>query len=121
MRTFVFVTLCSLTHALTSLVMKMGMERFGKITIDHVRHPFSLVLNLMSEPFILLGLVLIFISLFLYYLIVSRTRLSFAFLATRSLAYILVILFSWVFLKEVLTLKAFLGIAIILVGIYLIS
>lgn len=115
------ITLFSLAHALISLFIKIGLGSIGKINIEQIKHLPTLMRTLVSNPFILLGFILVAISLFLYYLIVSRTKLSFAFLATRSLAYIFVIIFSWVFLGEIITLKTFLGIITILIGIYLIS
>jgi|GEM_PF-2654867 len=121
MRSYVLIFLFSLTHALISLLIKIGLGKIGKIEIEQIKHFPTLAQALVTNPFILSGFVLIAVSLFLYYLIVSRTKLSYAFLATRSLAYILVILFSWIILKEVITVKALLGIIIILTGIYLIS
>lgn len=121
MRTIVLIILFSLTHSLTSLFVKIGLRTFGEINIDHFRHPLFLLLSLASNPFIAMGWVLILASLLLYYLIIARTKLSFAFLAPRSLAYILVILFSWAFLKEIITIRAIFGIITILIGIYLIS
>ncbi len=107
-----------MAHALTSLVMKIGLREIGKITFDQLP---SLTPALITNPYIATGLILIMISMVLYYLILSRTKLSYAFLATRSLAYILVIFFSLVFLKEIIAIKTLAGIIIILIGIYLIS
>lgn len=110
-----------MSHSLTSLFVKIGLRNFGEINMEQLKHPISLLLSLISNPFIAVGWILILVSLFLYYLIISRIKLSYAFLAPRSLAYILVILFSWIFLKEIITIKAFWGVIIILLGIYLIS
>jgi len=121
MRSFILITLFSLTHALTSLAIKIGLGEIGKINIEQIKHLPSLALILITNPFIVAGLILSVIAFFLYYLILSQAKLSISFLASRSLAYILVVFFSWFFLKEIITIKALSGIIIILVGIYLIS
>ena len=105
MRTAIFIFLFALTHSLTSLYVKIGLNNFGEITMEQLKRPLSLLLALASNPFILAGWILVLVSPILYYLIISRVKLSYAFLAPRSLAYILVILFSWVFLKEIITIK----------------
>lgn len=121
MRSAILIFLFALSHSLTSLLVKIGLKSFGEINMEQLKQPLSLLFSLASDPFILAGWILIIVNLFLYYLIISRAKLTYAFLAPRSLAYILVILFSCFILKEVITIKTLLGIAVILIGIYLIS
>lgn len=70
--------------------------------------------------YIFLGLLLYFISMILWIYSLSKVQLSVAF-AFTMLTFILVYLFSWLFLGEPISKMAILGILFIGIGILLIS
>ena len=56
-----------------------------------------------------------------YLITLSHINLSIAFPATRGTSYILVVIISYLFLKEKLTLKSSIGVLALIIGLFLIS
>jgi|GEM_PF-3282840 len=57
----------------------------------------------------------------IYLVILSRLNLSIAFPVTRSASYIFIVVLSYLFLKEKLTLRSSVGVLALIIGLFLIS
>ncbi|MGC9610761.1 MAG: EamA family transporter [Minisyncoccia bacterium] len=72
-----------------------------------------------TAPLVIIGISLYVVSAVLWLMLLSRINLSVAYPAL-SLSYIVVLLISWFYLKETVSIYQFIGVALIIVGVYLI-
>lgn len=93
------------------------------INVVHKLGPLSLpnfFLQSFLSPLVLGGLILYLISLFLWLIVLSKADLSFAY-PLISISYILVIIFSGVFLHEVIGPARVIGALLIIAGVFFIT
>jgi len=98
--------------------LKMGMNQVGEIG-DRTAIQFGLAAA--TNLFILVGLAGYVSSVAGYIVVLSRIHLSVAYPILMSTGYALVVLVSFIFLKEPFSAVKWLGIAFILLGVILIS
>lgn len=99
------------------LLMKRGMMLFGTFPISQL---FFKIVPMFLNPWVFSGLVCFGLSAIFWLVVLSRLELSLVY-PMVSVAYVLVALASWIFFKENLSLVRWLGIAVIILGVYLIS
>ena len=80
----------------------------------------KLLRELISQPFIVVGLLVFAISAFFWIVALSRVELSYAY-PMVGLSYALIFLFSWLFFGENISLIRILGMIIIAIGVFVIS
>ena len=97
-------------------LIKLGMNSIGSSTNVPLVNFFSKVI---VSPFIIGGFVLYFISSFVWFLVLSRVDLSIAY-PSLSLGYLLIIVLSFLFLKEPITLFKVIGSLLICFGVFII-
>ena len=98
--------------------LKMGMNQVGEIGSRSI---VDFALSAAGNPFVLLGLAGYVSSVTGYIIVLSKTNLSVAYPILMSTGYALVVLVSFVFLKEPFGTVKWAGLSLILVGVVLIS
>ena len=100
------------------LFIKQGLRSLGGLNFSGGL--ISSYLKIFVSPFIAVGLSVYFLGVFFWLYALSKVELSFAY-PFVSLSYVLVLLFSWVFLGEQISLVRWAGVVIICLGVVLIS
>ncbi|GIV97981.1 MAG: hypothetical protein KatS3mg057_2638 [Herpetosiphonaceae bacterium] len=108
------VVATSLLIVLGELLMKQGMQRVGTLRLD-----VGQLVQAISEWRVSLGLLLVLSGLLTWLGVISRWQLSYAY-PLLSFNYILVVLLSWWFLGETLTMGKVVGTIIIMIGIMIV-
>ncbi len=101
------------------LFMKAGMSNYqmGEINLQNSIPQF---LKMMFRPLVFIGFAFFLISSFFWLLALSKVPLSFAY-PMVSISYVLILFFSWLIFKEQIGSIRWLGAAVIIFGVYLIS
>jgi multidrug transporter EmrE-like cation transporter len=99
------------------LLMKKGMMLFGTFPVNQL---LLKLIPMFLNPWVFSGLVCFGLSAVFWLVVLSRMELSLVY-PMVSVAYVLVALASWLFFKENLSLVRWLGILVIIFGVYLIS
>lgn len=108
-----------LLNAAAQFLLKAGVDRVGVIGLQFhelVRAGFALALN----PYVLAGLACYVVSVAVWLLALSRTAVSIAY-PMLSIGYIVTALAAWAFLGEQLNLVRWAGIAVIVLGVFLVA
>ena len=98
-------------------VMKLGVAqvgRFGEMSTA------GFLVKTLLNPWVLLGIALYGLSAIVWLGLISRVPLSVAY-PMLSLAYVLVVFVSWLFLGEGMTALKWLGVFLIAIGVVLIN
>ncbi len=99
------------------LLMKRGMISFGTFPVS------QLIVNIIPmflNPWVFVGLVCFGLSSVFWLVVLSRMELSLVY-PMVSVAYVIVALLSWYFFRENLSVIRWAGIAVIVMGVVLIS
>jgi drug/metabolite transporter (DMT)-like permease len=114
-----FISLSVFLGVIGQLAFKQGMLKIGQISkniFDLIPYYFKAIVN----PYIWLGIISYGISFLIWLGVLSRVELSYARPLVAS-GYILVAVFSWWFWGENLGWQRWIGIALIAVGVVLVS
>lgn len=111
---FIFIVVTVILNATSQLLMKTGMIRVGEAEFSAQR-VMSMAVAAATNPFIILGLLTMTISMGTHLMSLSRFDVSFAF-PFLSLAYVIVAVWGYFFLGENLNPTRMLGIGIIILG-----
>lgn len=117
MTNFIILGASILLAVTGQLLMKKGMLLFGTFP---VRELLFKIIPMFLNPFVFFGLACFGASAILWLVVLSRLELSLVY-PMVSVAYIVVALASWFFFKENVTLIRWLGILVIVFGVFLIS
>jgi multidrug transporter EmrE-like cation transporter len=115
-----FLLLIAISMSTTGeLMLKTGMNRVGvlHLTVDQF---IPTLIRAFTNPFVLVGFALIFGGSIFWLAVISRVELSWAY-PMLSLGYVLVVLLSWLFLNESVTPLRLIGVAIICLGVFVVS
>lgn len=99
------------------LLMKKGMMTFGTFPISQLLYK---IVPMFLNPWVFLGFVFFGLSSIFWLVVLSRLELSMVY-PMVSVAYVLVAIFSLIFFKENVSLVRWVGIVVIILGVYLIS
>ncbi|MDD5383087.1 MAG: EamA family transporter [Candidatus Margulisbacteria bacterium] len=99
------------------LLMKKGMLAFGAFPVSQL---LTKVIPMFLNPWVFIGFVCFGLSSIFWLVVLSRLELSLVY-PMVSVAYVLVALVSWLVFKENVTLVRWLGVLVIMVGVFLIS
>ena len=116
----IYLILISVGLAVTGqLFMKVGMSNYqmGEINLLNSIPEF---LKIMFRPRVFVGFMLFLVSSFFWLLALSKVPLSFAY-PLVSISYVLILFFSWLIFRENVGPIRWLGAAVIIFGVYLIS
>jgi len=103
-----------------NILLKKGVLSVGGITGEKTKL-FSELIKVASSPFIIIGLGLYGMSFIIWLRVLSFNDLSRAYPIFATIVFLLTSIGSMIFLKESISLFRFLGILIMLVGIYIVA
>ncbi|MCL4459584.1 MAG: EamA family transporter [Chloroflexi bacterium] len=119
MRAFLLLLVAICLSVSGELLLKYGVNQIGVLSM----HP-SLLLGGLTRAFttvpILLGFGLVFSGSIFWLSVISRVDLSYAY-PMLSLGYVLVVVTSWLILREQVSLLRFAGVSIICLGVFIVS
>ena len=107
---------CILLGVIGQIALKRGINAVA----SHFSTPTSLILHSFLNPLVLLGFALYGVASVLWILVLARLPLSIAYTAI-SIGYVLVLLFSWLYLHEPITVSRVLAVALICGGFILLG
>jgi drug/metabolite transporter (DMT)-like permease len=113
MRIYVVLLFNILLLVTGQTVWKIGLDRSGGLRLDNL-------LSVLFSPLILLGILIYGIATLLWLYVLSRLPISLAY-PLQSIAYVLALLIAFFFFKESVPLNRWIGAAIILGGITVLS
>jgi small multidrug resistance pump len=98
--------------------LKIGMNQVGQVG----SRPFTeFALNAIANPYVLAGLAGYVSSVTGYIVVLSKTQLSVAYPILMSSGYALIVLISFLYLKEPFNIFKWIGIFLIIAGVALVS
>ncbi|MBT4174617.1 EamA family transporter [archaeon] len=100
------------------LLLKKGLLDLG--ALDFAGNLLGSFILAFTNPFVLSGLVLFFLSSFVWLIVLSKSNLSFAY-PCLSLGYVIVSILSWFFFNESLSALRLVGLGVIFMGVYFMS
>ena len=106
--------------AVGQITLKYGMNKVGRITAADFGNVFELFMRTFTNPFVLLGFLVFGLSSILWLVVLSRINVSVAY-PFVSLTYFLVLLLSWLFLGEKITLLQWGGVMLIWLGLFVVT
>lgn len=101
------------------LLFKRGALHLGQIEL-HTRQSLSVVIQMLTSPSLLLGVVFYAGSTFFWIIALSKVDLSYAY-PMLSIGYVLVFFLSWWLFGEAITPIRLLGVVFVCMGVYFIS
>ncbi len=108
-------------NALGVFIVKLRLNQLGALNLSSVKVVLSYVVTFIQAPAVVIGLVLFFVSPFLFAVALSRMEITVAFPVQLGLNFLLVLLLAVLFLGEHLTAVKLFGIAAIVLGIILLN
>ena len=115
------LTLSVVFNAFGVFVIKLKLNEMGPIGVADWKATIGYFFLLLKSPLIVLGVIVFFLSPFLFTIALSRMEMTIAYPVQIGMNFFLLILLSVLFLGEQLTLYKFLGIFLICAGIYLLN
>ena len=116
---FIFIVATVILNATSQLLMKTGMTQVGKAEMS-ASHIGGLLWSAATNPFVVLGLVTMTLSMGTHLMSLSRFDVSFAF-PFLSIAYVIVAAWGYFMLGESMNLTRVIGIGTILAGTVILS
>lgn len=98
------------------MLLKIGMVRVGAVSRERLRAPFTLFMDVVGEPLVVIGIVVYGLSGLLWLYVLSRAELSFAF-PFLSLAYAGVTAAATIFLHEHFSARQWFGLVLVMGGV----
>lgn len=114
--TYIVFILSIVLNAVANILMKAGA-----VKPKEANHIFDVLLNMVLNPIIIAGIICFALGLAAYNYVLVKINLSVAYPINTSVGYILVILASWLFLKETITLVQVGGIGLIIAGVWMVA
>ncbi len=102
---------------LGQILMKRGMQIFGSFPLSMLVYK---IIPMILNPYVFFGLASFAISAIFWLVVLSRFPLSIAY-PMVSLGYVIIAIVSFLLFKESITLVRWIGIALICLGVFLIS
>jgi len=115
MTSIIFIIAITL-NAVANILMKVGAERTKESS-----NIFGLLFGMATNPITILAILCFAAGLAAYNYVLMKTNLSVAYPLMTSVGYIIVLLASWLFLKETLTILQISGILLIVAGVWMVA
>jgi len=119
-KNIILITIVALLTVSSQIFFKKGLKTNGELRLNNFYDFGMNAIKLLQNKFIIIGIFIAVISAFLWLAIISKLDLTIAFPVSSGIFFILLFLTSWVFIGESITLIKIIGVAIIILGIYLI-
>ena len=117
-QTLLALSISILTAATAQIILKKGALEFPDLKLS-LSSFFNLILGIFQNKWLFAGMTLFVISFFFYIFTLSKVQLSFAYPIMVSTGMIFVLIGSWIFFGEKLSLGNIIGVALIILGIFL--
>ena len=101
------------------LLLKIGMLRMGRFSLN-ISTIVQQYTRILLNPFVIAGIIGFALSMLVWLYVLSRLELSIAY-PFVALNYVLILFVSHFLLKETITPVKIMGVAVIVIGVYLIS
>ena len=115
---FLLLIICILSTSLAQLCFKKGVLKWGELDFS-LPQVFSLIPQIFQNVWIMSGVFLFGISFILWLFILSRLQLNVAYPIALSSQVIITTVAAWLLFKDYLSVIQILGIAVIIIGIFL--
>lgn len=102
------------------LCLKIGMNQLGELNLSSLRSIVQTFVQVFTTPLVLLGLAFYGVSSIFWLVVLSRVDLSYAY-PLLAMMYVLIPLASKYILHETVPPRRWLGIAVVVVGVLLVS
>ena len=112
---YIFIGLAVIFNSIGQILQKIGS---GRVKNEHLNIGIKSIF-VFFDPFIFGALIMLFFATVFYLFALSKLPLSIAYPMLSS-GYVLVVLMSKIFLKEKVSLRRWLGVFIIIIGIFII-
>jgi len=114
MNTYVILGLAIIFNAMANILMKIGMLR-----VDDNSDIFHMAFKSITQPPVPFGIISFILALICYLYVLSKLNLSIAYPIMTSMGFLIVILASWAFLKESITIIQVTGLVLIVIGVWM--
>ena len=114
----ILILLAIILNVCGHLFLKAGMNKIGAISVSQLVRNFTVIF---TTPFIIMGLLSYVSSVAMYMVVLSRVNISYAYPLMMGLGYVLIVLFSWQIFAEPFSFFKWVGIVLILVGVFLLG
>jgi len=114
--TYIIFILAITLNAVANILLKVGAERTKESS-----NIFELLLGMATNPVTILAVICFASGMAAYNYVLMKTNLSVAYPIMTSVGYIIVLLASWLFLKETLTILQMGGILLIVAGVWMVA
>ena len=108
-------------NALGAIVIKSKMNEVGKIELQSFRKILEYCLVFLKSPMVVISIILFFSAPFLFAVALSRLPISIAYPVQVGLNFLLVLVLSFFFLSESMTVIKLVGIFLIMVGVIILN
>lgn len=119
-KTILSISITPLLVTISQLFLKRGLIKIGGIKIGNFSEFFESFLKLFQEIYIYIGVAIAVMGAFVWLIIISKKDLTVAFPISSGIFFIILFLFSWLFLGENITIGRIIGTIVILFGISII-
>ena len=116
-KAIIILILSTVAGVVAQLVLKKGTFNLPDFSLQNF---FLIIKEILTNYYLLLWICFGGVSAFLWFLAVSKLELSFAFPIVQSLTIVLVALGSYLFFAETISLWRWVGIILIIIGIFLV-
>ena len=114
-----YILMSVLGSALAQLLLKKGMNRMGVVTLS-LDQLLSITWKMATNPYVLIGFVILVASTVVWLAGLSRVDLSYAY-PLASISYVIILLASWIMFDEKITPNRLVGTFLIGIGVLFIS
>lgn len=114
--TYIIFIIAITLNAVANILLKVGAEK-----TKESNNIFELLLGMVTNPVTILAILCFAAGMAAYNYVLMKTNLSVAYPIMTSVGYIIVLLASWLFLKETLTILQISGILLIVAGVWMVA
>ncbi len=114
--TYIIFIVAIILNAVANILMKVGAEKTKETS-----SVFELIISMVTNPVTILAVCCFAAALGAYNYVLMKTDLSIAYPIMTSVGYVIVLLASWLFLKETLTILQISGILLIVAGVWMVA
>ncbi len=118
LKNLILITALVLLQVLGNICLSRGMRQIGATAAIVPGNLIGLGIQILSDPWVILGICIQIICLIVYLLVISRLDLSYV-LPIMSSSYVLTTLFGWLILGEKVALTRWLGSILVSFGVML--
>ena len=110
----------TIAGAAGQVLLKIGINEIGIIKYSNISASLNIILKIITNRFVITGLILSVVAAFSGIIMLSQNNLSFIYPLGVGLLFVAVLIFSKIFLKETIYFGGWLGVFLILAGIIII-